>query len=63
MFNLNLGWRFNDMMRLRAGIDNLFDKWPNVVGRNPENNAKINTNTGRYDPLGRRGYLALEVTF
>jgi iron complex outermembrane recepter protein len=63
LFNLNLGWRFNDMMRLRAGIDNLFDKWPNVVGRNPENNANITTNTGRYDPLGRRGYLALEVTF
>jgi hypothetical protein len=34
-----------------------------VVGRNPENNANISTNTGRYDPLGRRGYLALEVTF
>ena len=62
-FNLNLGWRFNDMMRLRAGIDNLFDTWPNVVGRNPENNANSSTNTGRYDPLGRRGYLALEVTF
>jgi outer membrane receptor protein involved in Fe transport len=63
LFNLNVGWRFNDMMRLRAGIDNLFDKWPNVVGRNPENNANITTNTGRYDPLGRRGYVALEVTF
>ena len=62
-FNLNLGWRFNDMMRLRAGIDNLFDTWPNVVGKNPENNANSSTNTGRYDPLGRRGYLALEVTF
>jgi outer membrane receptor protein involved in Fe transport len=63
LFNLNMSWRFNDMMRLRAGIDNLLDKWPNVVGKNPENNANITTNTGRYDPLGRRGYLALEVTF
>ncbi|HEX5765734.1 MAG TPA: hypothetical protein VFY27_09215, partial [Woeseiaceae bacterium] len=62
-FSLNGGWRFNETMRLRAGIDNLFDQEPEIYGRTDENNAGITTLTGRYDPLGRRGFVALEVNF
>jgi outer membrane receptor protein involved in Fe transport len=62
-FSLNGGWRFNETMRLRAGIDNLFDVEPEVYGATEENYARSSTITGRYDPLGRRGFVALEVNF
>lgn len=48
---------------MRGGIENLFDRDPEVYGATPDNNALINTLTGRYDPLGRRGFVALEVNF
>lgn len=63
VFNLNGGWQFNETMRMRGGIENLFDRDPEVYGATPDNNALINTLTGRYDPLGRRGFVALEVNF
>jgi iron complex outermembrane receptor protein len=63
LFGLSGGWEFTPTMRMRAGIDNLFDTDPRVTGATPDNNALITTNTGRYDPLGRRGFVALQVDF
>jgi iron complex outermembrane recepter protein len=49
---------------LRGGIDNLLDRDPSVVGRNPGiTNANGATSPGFYDPIGRRYYLAAEVNF
>ncbi len=63
VFGLSGGWDFGGSIRLRAGIDNLLDAEPEVTGATPDNNALINTNTGRYDPLGRRGFVAIQVDF
>ncbi|MDH3427560.1 MAG: TonB-dependent receptor, partial [Gemmatimonadota bacterium] len=64
LFNLNGAWRFNDRFNLRGGIDNLFDEDPPVVGAVPGvNNCLRCTNSERYDVLGRRWYMAVEVTF
>jgi len=48
----------------RAGIENLLDKKPPVVGTNPgvDTNTDI-TNPGNYDPLGRRFYLGVKASF
>jgi len=49
---------------LRGGIDNLLDKDPEIVGRNPGiTNAFGATSPGFYDPIGRRYYLAAEINF
>jgi outer membrane receptor protein involved in Fe transport len=63
LWGLSGGWDFGGNIRLRAGIDNLFNADPEVVGATPDNNALINTNTGRYDPLGRRGFVGIDVNF
>jgi iron complex outermembrane receptor protein len=63
VFALSGGWDFPGNIKMRAGIDNLFNVDPEVTGATPDNNALINTNTGRYDPLGRRGFVALQVDF
>ncbi len=52
----------NDNYELRAGIDNLLDELPEVVGRTPFNNALSSTN-GNYDTLGRRFYLGATARF
>jgi iron complex outermembrane recepter protein len=53
----------------RAGVDNLLDEEPLVVGPNPgsngigvDTNSDI-TNPSLYDPLGRRYYLGATVSF
>jgi iron complex outermembrane recepter protein len=54
-------WSFGDRYRLRAGIDNLLDEDPAVVGATSTNNALGSTNTN-YDPFGRRFFLGLSVS-
>jgi outer membrane receptor protein involved in Fe transport len=57
-------YAYNKHVSLRGGIDNLFDKDPEIVGYNPGvTNAKGVTSPGFYDPIGRRYYLAVEVNF
>jgi outer membrane receptor protein involved in Fe transport len=63
LLGLSGGWNFGANIRLRAGIDNLLDQDPKVVGATPDNNALSSTQTGRYDPLGRRGFVGLQVDF
>jgi outer membrane receptor protein involved in Fe transport len=47
-----------------VGIDNLLDKQPPAVQRNPGLTTASNvTNAGFYDVLGRRYYLGVKATF
>ncbi len=71
LLNLFARYSINDRMELRAGVDNLFDEDPPVVGLdpgdpsrgiNPDHNLG-NTEPGYYDPLGRRYYVGLKMTF
>ncbi len=67
MFNLNGSWRFTDNVRLRGGIDNIFDDDPPLTGRNPDHprnpsNGLGTTSPGNYDALGRRYYLGLSIS-
>jgi outer membrane receptor for ferrienterochelin and colicin len=54
---------------LRAGVDNVLDKKPLIVGANPGvNGVGADTNTDQtnpsfYDPLGRRYYLGAKISF
>jgi outer membrane receptor protein involved in Fe transport len=68
VFNLNGSWSFSERLRLRGGIDNVFDSDPPIVGANPGNlnnptNAMGITSGGNYDVLGRRYFVGLAVTF
>jgi iron complex outermembrane recepter protein len=71
MFDLSGTWSINDMLQLRAGIDNLFDQDPPITGVNlvadQYNNmtgGSFNTaGLGTYDPLGRRYFVGLRATF
>ena len=61
-FDLSVVWRLNRRLELRAGVNNLFDIDPPVVGLNsvglfPVTNA--NTYPGLYDSLGRYVFLGL----
>jgi iron complex outermembrane recepter protein len=61
LFNLMASYGF-DKYTIRAGIDNLLDKDPLVVGANPGVTTASNlTNTGFYDVLGRRFYVGAKV--
>jgi len=68
MFDFFGRFDVNERMTLRAGIDNLFDKEPPIVGSDPNNPANpnrnaANTNANYYDVLGRRAYLGLKMAF
>ena len=53
-------WSFRDRYTLRAGIDNLTDAEPEVVGATSTNNALGSTSVN-YDPFGRRFFVGLTV--
>ena len=57
-------YNFSKHVSLRGGIDNLLNRDPEIVGRNPGvTNAFGSTSPGFYDPIGRRYYLSAEVNF
>jgi outer membrane receptor protein involved in Fe transport len=64
VFNVNGVWNFHERMRLRAGIDNLLDEDPPIVGAQPgvNNNMGV-TLPSRYDPLGRRYFIGVSIDF
>jgi iron complex outermembrane receptor protein len=63
MFDLTASWQATSKLSIRAGIDNLFDTDPKIVGANPPNtNNATNTLPGYYDLLGRRFYVGLKAT-
>ncbi len=68
IFALSGGYRFNDRLALRVGIENLFDREPPRTGGNPtaEPFATWGSRTGggaTYDPLGRRGFVTVAMEF
>ncbi|HHX83000.1 MAG TPA: TonB-dependent receptor [Pseudomonadaceae bacterium] len=64
MIDMYGSYSVSERLNLRAGIDNLFDFDPEIVGRNPgTTEARGSTSTGYYDAIGRRFYLAVDVNF
>ena len=64
VFALNGTYALSDKVQLRAGIDNLLDRQPTVVGNNPGVDSNTDsTLPGYYDALGRRFYIGLKATF
>lgn len=63
IFDLVAGYRINDRLQLRGGIDNLFDTKPAVVGATPTSSNSNVTLAGYYDTLGRRAYLGLNIRY
>lgn len=59
-FDLFSRWTISDRFNLRAGIDNLFNSDPPVVGSTTTNNALGSTNAN-YDTFGRRVFLGVSV--
>ena len=55
-------WNFSERFTLRAGIDNLLDADPEVVGATTTNNA-LGATSSAYDQIGRRFYFGLQATF
>ena len=64
-FDLFGGWQLTDHVTLRAGIENLLDKQPPVVGANPSggNDGVGSTDAGVYDILGRRYFVGVKAKF
>jgi iron complex outermembrane recepter protein len=71
-FALTAGYRVNDNLSLRMGIDNLFDRLPPFQGGEPwrvaenpldYNRAPTRAGGGVYDPLGRRFYVSANMQF
>ena len=52
-----------DRYQVRAGIDNLFDREPEIVGATATDSNSTSTNAGYYDVLGRRLYVGVKVQF
>ncbi|HEY3517303.1 MAG TPA: TonB-dependent receptor [Gammaproteobacteria bacterium] len=61
-FDLFADWTFSERYQLRAGIDNLTDAEPEVVGATSTNNALGSTSVN-YDPFGRRYFVGLSMAF
>ena len=64
-FDLFSGFKLNQTYNLRFGIDNLFDKQPEVVGTDvgPSPNASLGNTLLDYDVLGRRFYVGIKARF
>ena len=62
-FDLAAIWDYSESIRLRAGINNLFDKAPPLVGgaAGPSILGNGNTFPGLYDALGRYVFIGLSV--
>jgi len=65
IFDLAGRFQVNDMFELRAGIENLFDRDPNIFGRIPGVTDAVGEPepAGAFDVLGRRFYVGLKTSF
>jgi iron complex outermembrane recepter protein len=62
--DLSALWTVGDNLTVRAGVDNLTNEDPEIVGRIPGvNNAVGSTDPGFYDTLGRRFYVGMSAKF
>lgn len=62
-FSLQASWQVNQTLSLRVGVENLLDKDPMVVGRDPGINEANGTTMGPYDQLGRRFFAGVKLNF
>jgi outer membrane receptor protein involved in Fe transport len=64
-FDLFSGYKLSAAYQLRFGIDNLFNRQPEVVGRDtgPSPNASLGSTLLDYDVLGRRFYVGIKARF
>ena len=62
-FNLFATWKITHSYELRAGVDNLFDRDPNVVGFTPGVTNAGGTTLPDYDTIGRRFYVGIRARF
>lgn len=64
-FDLFASYTYNDTLELRAGIYNLLDKEPPVVGNEYGGTAENSGNTfpATYDPIGRSGFVGINLKF
>lgn len=64
-FDLFASYAFNDILELRAGIYNLLDKEPPIVGNEYGGTAENSGNTfpATYDPIGRSGFVGMNLKF
>jgi iron complex outermembrane recepter protein len=58
LFDLNVGYRMNDGFRMRAGVTNLFDEDPPIVG-----GTIGQTQPGTYDIIGRAYFVDAQINF
>jgi outer membrane receptor protein involved in Fe transport len=63
MFDFAGRYSFGSRWDMRFGIDNLFDKQPEVVFPDATTTGLGSTNANQYDILGRRYYVGLKVSF
>ena len=62
-FNLFGTWKVTPAYEIRAGVDNLFDRDPNVVGAIPGVTNALGSTLADYDVLGRRFYVGVRARF
>jgi outer membrane receptor protein involved in Fe transport len=62
-FSLQGNWQVSSKVQLRAGIENLLNKDPLVVGRDPGVTQANGVTAGPYDQLGRRYYAGVKLSF
>jgi len=60
-FGTNASYNVNEHLQLFAGVDNLFDRQPPILGSGLAGDA--NTDVGTYDLLGRRYFAGVKMTF
>ena len=58
LFDLSFAFDVNDNLSLAAGVNNLFDKKPQLIGDNQE---QTNTYPGTYDVIGRDFFVSARV--
>ncbi|HEY5412008.1 MAG TPA: TonB-dependent receptor, partial [Caulobacteraceae bacterium] len=62
-FNLFGTWKLSARYEFRAGVDNLFDRNPNVIGATPGTTNALGTTIPDYDVIGRRFYVGVRARF
>jgi iron complex outermembrane receptor protein len=63
MFDFAGRYSFGGRYDVRFGIDNLFDKDPEILFKDVNTSGQGSTNANFYDILGRRYYVGLHVQF
>ncbi|MFC7498296.1 TonB-dependent receptor domain-containing protein [Enterovirga sp. GCM10030262] len=60
LFDLSFAYDISDQFSMAMGVNNLFDKKPQLIG---DNQQQSNTYPGTYDPLGRDYFVSANFRF